>query len=140
MDTLINYWAVLGAAVAMMLVGSLWYGPFFGKKWMKLLGTTHADMKERSKRTGVSAPVAMALMFVCTLVLSYILANVILLLGAATEGDALLIAFWAWLGLVVPVLASFVLFEQRPVKLFLINIGYYFVAFGAAAFILAHWL
>ena len=30
----INYWAVLVSAIASMAIGSLWYGPLFGKQFM----------------------------------------------------------------------------------------------------------
>ncbi|HLD39833.1 MAG TPA: DUF1761 family protein, partial [Candidatus Nanoarchaeia archaeon] len=33
-----NYLAVLVAAIAAYVVGFLWYGPVFGKKWMALMG------------------------------------------------------------------------------------------------------
>lgn len=31
MQITINYWKVIGAAVANVAVGALWYGPVFGK-------------------------------------------------------------------------------------------------------------
>jgi hypothetical protein len=36
----INYLAVIAAAIAAVGVGVLWYGPLFGKEWMKLMGYT----------------------------------------------------------------------------------------------------
>jgi hypothetical protein len=32
----VNFLAILAAAVANLLLGFLWYGPLFGKPWMKL--------------------------------------------------------------------------------------------------------
>lgn len=136
MNIVINYWAILGAAVSMMVVGSLWYGPIFGKPWMKLAGISKESQKDEK---GLSMPAAMGLMFVCALVISDVLAHLIVATAAQTEGDALMLAFWAWLGFIVPTFASFVLFERRPFKLYLINIGQYLVSFAAAAIILAHW-
>src|SRR5258705_4829968 len=37
-DIHLNYWAILGAVAATMALGFLWYGPIFGKAWMKEMG------------------------------------------------------------------------------------------------------
>ncbi|MBI3341870.1 DUF1761 domain-containing protein, partial [Candidatus Curtissbacteria bacterium] len=38
MEFQINYMAVVAAAVVNMVLGFLWYGPLFGKPWMKMMG------------------------------------------------------------------------------------------------------
>ena len=38
MFSLLNIWAVLGSMVASIVFGFLWYGPLFGKPWMRLSG------------------------------------------------------------------------------------------------------
>ena len=45
MEIQINFWAVLAAMASAMILGSLWYGPLFGKQWMKLNNFTPADLK-----------------------------------------------------------------------------------------------
>src|SRR5258706_8491767 len=37
-DIHLNYWAILVAVAATMALGFLWYGPIFGKAWMKEMG------------------------------------------------------------------------------------------------------
>ena len=61
----INYLAVVLATVAAMLVGWVWYGPLFGKRWRALTGD------ERPK-AAVVYPVA----FVANVVTAYVLAYV----------------------------------------------------------------
>jgi len=39
----VNFLAVFVAAIAGFVVGPLWYGPLFGKKWMELAGITTED-------------------------------------------------------------------------------------------------
>ena len=34
----VNYLAVLACGVVAMILGFLWYGPLFGKKWSQLMG------------------------------------------------------------------------------------------------------
>ena len=45
----INYLPILVAAVADMVVGAIWFGPLFGKHWMKLTGMKASDMKNAPK-------------------------------------------------------------------------------------------
>jgi hypothetical protein len=47
-DTLgdINWLAVLIATVIYMVLGALWYGPLFGKAWMKAIGWAGPDEQE----------------------------------------------------------------------------------------------
>src|SRR3981189_2708457 len=37
-DIHVNYWAILVAVAATMVLGFLWYGPILGKAWMKEMG------------------------------------------------------------------------------------------------------
>ena len=48
----INYIAVVGAAVAAMVIGFLWYGPLFGKQWTKLMNFDKKKIDE-AKRKGM---------------------------------------------------------------------------------------
>jgi len=41
----ISLLGVLLSAVAAMLIGSVWYGPLFGKPWMKSMNMTKKDME-----------------------------------------------------------------------------------------------
>ncbi len=42
----VNYWAVLTCGLVSMVVGSIWYGPIFGKLWMRLNGVTQAECEK----------------------------------------------------------------------------------------------
>lgn len=136
MMQLLNYWAVLGAGIAAMIIGSLWYSPLLlGNQWMKLNNISEKDSKEMSK----SAMSAMLGMFVGSLIMSYVFAHVLVLIGATTITSALVAGLWLWLGFIVIPYSSGVLFERRPVGLFFINIGYYLVSMLVMALILTAW-
>jgi len=47
-DIQLNYWAILAAVAASMVIGFLWYGPILGKAWMKEMGRP-ADHKPAPK-------------------------------------------------------------------------------------------
>lgn len=123
----VNYLAILLCGILSMVVGFLWYGPLFGKEWMKLSGMTDKVKEEAKKNMGQTY----GIMFVLSLVMAWILAHFIWY--AAPASATLMIgvktAFWGWLGLVVPTSASKYLFnpEKKPWKLFYLDAGYYLV-------------
>ena len=131
MDIAVNYGAVLGATVVSFIIGWLWYGPLFGKKWMVLRKMDPAAM------TGEMPYKLMAGEFVLTLVVAYVLAHFTVLFGATTAPEALELAFWVWLGFYATTLAGPVLWENVPYELYLINAGRWLVSLLAMALILS---
>jgi hypothetical protein len=77
--------------------------------------------------------------FVLSLVLVYVLAHFVQYTKATTAMAGIQTAFWLWLGFVVTTQLPTVLFEQRALGLFLINVGYQFVGCALAGAILAVW-
>jgi len=136
----INYLAVLVAAIAQMVLGFLWYGPFFGKPWTAMMKITPEQMAEaRAKGMGKSY----AIMIVGALLMSWILAHAIIFASAylmfygAMAG--ITIGFLNWLGFVAPVTVGSVLWEGKPWKLWFLNAGYYLVGLCLMGAILAVW-
>ena len=140
MDITLNYWAILVAVVAINVLGALWYGPLFGKLWMNLSGWSEADramMKTpEGKKKGTRA---MLLGLIPSIVMVYVLAHIVYAYDAITLALGIQAGFWVWLGFIATVLFNAVLYERKPVKLYLLNIGYYFVALLIAGVILAIW-
>ena len=131
----INYLAVLVAAIASMALGFLWYGPLFGNQWKKLMGFTDKSMKAM-KLTPMQA---MAGGFISTLVMSYILAHFIDYIQANTIADGAVAGIWIWLGFIATVQLGSVLWEGKPVKLYVINTLHYLAALVVMGGILAVW-
>lgn len=132
----VNLIAVVVSAIVSMVVGSLWYGPLFGKKWMKLVGITKDDMEKGKKEM----PKTYALMFVGSLVTSFVLAVTIGMSPMHTINEGITVAFWVWLGFIAAVKLSDVLFEKKPWTLFLIECGYYLVFLTIAGAIIGGWM
>jgi hypothetical protein len=141
-DIHINYLAVLIAAVAYFMIGWVWHSVLFGKAWIKLMGFDKLDKKKQQamkKKMGRS----MAFNFLTTLVTAYCMAYSVQS-GAAFYHVAgvslgLQTGFWIWLGFIATSMLNSVLWEGRPFKLYLINVGYYLASFLAVATILAVW-
>ena len=137
----INLWAVLAAAVANMIIGALWYGPLFGKRWMALMGFTPDGMKNMP----MTMAQAMVGGLVSSLIMAYILAHDAFVwhdfFGASVgpQAFALQLAFWIWLGYVATTLARQVLWEGKSWHLFILNASNSLVSLVVMAFILVQW-
>jgi hypothetical protein len=138
----VNFLAILGAAVASMVVGFIWYGPLFGKPWSKLMGwgeMTPEKMKEMQKK---ATPGYIA-SFVGALVMAYVLTHIYTYASIYTQTygvtGGLMAAFWCWLGFVAPVTLGAVLWDNKPLTLWYINGGYYLVLLLAMGAIVGMW-
>ena len=131
----INYIVVLIAAIASMIVGALWYSPLlFGNLWAKLSNFSKSDM-EKAKKKGMGSSYFMA--FIGSLVTAFVLAAFINLAGAESLRVALEIAFWLWLGFIATTTLSSVLWEGKPVKLYMLNNAHNLVSILIMAAIIA---
>jgi len=141
MDVVINYWAVFGAAVAAIVLGMLWYGPLFGKQWMRIVGISKADMEAMGEKGKRMMMRSYALMTIGTLVMAYVLAHVLTYASAFTGSvgaDAGIAAGLSiWIGFVAPVMMGNVIWEGRPWKYWFITSGYYLVSLILMGIILA---
>lgn len=139
LEVQVNFWAVLAASVAAMILGSLWYSPLlFAKAWMRAIGKDPNDTVEMDhmKKGAGHAYVGM---FITALITAYILAHFAQYAGATTVMGGLQLGFWAWLGFIATVQLGTVLFENRSKKLYFINTGFQLVNMLAMGVILALW-
>jgi hypothetical protein len=116
----------------------VWYSKaLFGEVWMGLIGFSDADI-EKAKEAGMAKTMVVA--FIASLVMGYVLANVVDFIQAKTALDGALTGFMIWLGFVATVLLNTVLWEKRPVKLYLINSFQILVSLVVMGAILTVWV
>ena len=127
---------VIGATIASIVIGFIWYGPLFGKLWITMMGWTPEEI-DSQKQSGMAK--SYTLMTLGSLVSAYILGNFVQLAGAVTAWDGITVGFFAWLGFAVPLLLSSVIWEGKPWKLYGLNTGYQLAAWCAMGAILAIW-
>lgn len=128
----INYWAVLVATLAFMIIGSLWYSQLlFGKAWMKYLGLKREDMK------GSWAPIVWAA--VLAFVISLSLAVLMQISNGATFGECFMVGVIVAV-LVAAIFANDFIFNQKKFPHYLITAGYYVFSILVASAILAAWM
>lgn len=130
----VNYWAVLVAALANMVIGAIWYNPrAFGTAWMRLTGRTMADAQQQNART------AYLLTFLAALLAAYVLSLFVDFTRAANLAAGAWTGILLWLGLVATTgLANFV-FEGKPWSLYAIVYGHHLVALAVMGAIVAVW-
>jgi len=137
----INPLSVVVAGAAAVVLGFLWYGPFFGKPWMKIMGFNKEDM-QKAMKNGMGK--TYALMIVTVLITAYVLANAIGVLSdlllRSELSISIMVAFWMWLGFQVPVLMDAQLWEGKTWKLFAINASYRLAGLLVMGAILALWM
>ena len=134
----LNYWAVLVSAVASMVIGALWYSPIlFGNIWMNLMKIDPKNI-DKMKDKGMGKYYFTA--FNGSLIMSFVLAVLVDYAGAVTVSDALMLGFLIWLGFSETVLLNSVLWEGKPVKVYLINIFQLLVSLLIMSTILTLWI
>lgn len=122
----INWLAVLAATVAGFALGGLWYGPLFGKVWMRSIGMDPEAAKKTSKK-------GLRQLLTITFILQWIMA-VCLAFFIGNAPDAMMGTLYGfltglpWIALAIAVNA---LYEGKGLNYMLINGGYWTVNFTA---------
>lgn len=132
----INYISILVCGVVAMIVGFIWYGPLFGKKWMEIIGAPEVDEQKKKEMQKGMMPMYI-LQFVLVLGQVYVLSHFVKGWAGATGIET---AVWIWLGFVMPTIAASVMWtnESKNMKIarFGIQAGYQLVLFVIFGFVL----
>lgn len=134
--TSVNILAVLTGAIALMVMGAVWYGPLFGARWMASVGITD-EMKRQTKKDAMRKTWAMG--FCNSLVLSYTLNLFINTLGAFSWTQGAIVGAVIGVGFITTTLFSAVIWEGKKLETFYINAGYYILAPAIVSAIFAVW-
>jgi len=127
MDIIIIIALIIAGAVIIQGLGALWYGPLFGKQWMKVTGRT----KESMAASETNMKMMYGLSAVAGLVLSAFLFLVVA--GSATVTGSTQIVISAMLTTLIvggaTSLSSY-LFDERSIWVWVIHYGYMTLAAG----------
>ena len=128
----INYLAVIVMTVFNFILGGLWFSPpLFGKIWVKLIDKKQEELMSPAK--------AMSLSVITTLIMTYFLAYFIALIGTQTFAGGMTIGAFLWIGFTAAPSMNNVIFEGKPLKLYIIHASYYLVCLIVSGGILAIW-
>ena len=128
----VHYPAVLAAAALGFVIGGLWYSPLaFARVWMQAAGIDEAQARQApmGRVFGFSALAQLVIAF-----------NLAAFIGPKADlGFGLMAGLAAGLGWVAMSLGVIYLFEQRPLKLWLVNAGYQVVTYTLMGALLGVW-
>ena len=122
---------VLAAAASSFVLGGLWYGPLFGKRWQRLTGLTEQQLDAGSPARvfGISFLLAIVQAWVFAMFLG---PDPSLALGLGAGASTGL----CWVGAALGVND---LFERRPLGLWAVNAGYHTIAFTLYGLVFGLW-
>ena len=123
----VNLVGVAVAAVLAMAVGFIWYGPLFGKEWMKLMGKSKEQFEK--EKAGSNMGMMYGIAFIGALVTAFVLSVFISSLEATSLAGGAMVALWAWVGFILTVTGMNALFMKTPKKLFYIDVFHHLAAF-----------
>jgi hypothetical protein len=120
-----HWLAIILAALAGFLVGGLWYGPLFGKAWMKARGLSEEELKG-----GANMPLIFGTTFVLNLIAAFMLDHLYQTYDAPVGLHySLVIASIIGVGFIATSIGVNYLFSRMPRSLFLIDAGYWIVIY-----------
>ncbi len=132
-EVAINWKAVLLATVVSFVLGALWYGPLFGKPWMRSIGIDPAAARQAPK-------IGLRRMLSITFILEWMMAICLAyFIGTADAAHGALYGLLTGLPWVASAIAVNSLYEQKPAAYIFITGGYWTVVFTLMGLILGAW-
>jgi len=130
----INILAVVISAIASMVVAFAWYSPpLFEKAWLEEIGRTREEIEEDS-------PLKYLVAFIGSLLMAYILARLLDIVGGPSLELGILMAVVVWVAFVAATSAANFAFAGRPVRLWLIENGSHLLTLLVMGTILGVWV
>ncbi len=136
----INVWSVLAITVVSFIFSFLWYGPLFGKLWLKLAKVPAIEVAKAKKKGMGGMGKQMLLGFIGTFILTYIFSGFISLLGIVDTVQGAILGFWIWLGFFASTtLLNGTLWEGKSWGLFFFNALYWLINLKMIGFLIVLW-
>lgn len=132
----INYLAVAVSSVIFFVLGSVWFSALFGTMWVAELENHNVTIEQP---TSNDLFLKMALTFIANCMASFAMACLVIMTGSTTVATGLVLGIIASLGFVVVSIGSVFIWENRSLKLFLIDVGYPVLGILVAAVLLSVW-
>lgn len=106
----VNITEVAAAAVAMFIVSGFWFMVPFGNLWGKIHGFDRLSKAEQEKAQKAMGPYYLVTVLT-TFMTAFVLSHFI---GALSDVQFYQVAFWVWLGFMLPTTASDMIFGGAP--------------------------
>jgi hypothetical protein len=126
----INLIHVVITAVVVFAFGAIWFGPLFGKQWMKMAKVT--------KKNGMNPAQAMILEYISTFIMTVFTAFFVYKLGLSSYLDGALLGVYLAVGFSATAALAAVLWEQKPAGLYIICVSQRIIATAIAGGLLTY--
>jgi hypothetical protein len=133
----LNWLAILASAIASMIIGSVWFGPLFGKMYISLMGMDKLSSEEQAKMKK-SMMMTYVWQFIASVVTFIVLDRFIINLHITSLSGAVITALFAWIGFMIPIQLGQALWGGK-MKLFWLGAGNSLLTMVAAGLILGTW-
>ena len=131
-----NYWAILVAAVAYFIIGSLWFSALFGKAWMAEIGKHGLTIKEPTKS---QITTKMVLTFLYNLIAAFALAYLVFATRTFNWLAGIKLGLLCGVCFAAVGMAISFNWESRSAKLVMIDAGYAIAGIAVCGVILGAW-
>ncbi len=134
-----NLIAIFVCGILSMVIGFIWYGPLFGKKWAEIVGANLGDIEKRKEMHKKAGPLYLV-QFLMTLFQIYVLNCLIHVLENTSP---IVLSIWIYLAFVIPIVAGSAMWNNDSKKVawtrFLLQAGYQLILFVMFGLILGTW-
>lgn len=135
----VNFLAILFSAILAMVVGAIWYGPLFQKRWLEVIGASQLDLEARKKMQSEAGK----LYFIQFLLVLFQVGAIHYLTGYISIHYAFSLTLLFWLVFVMPTIAGTCMWNNDSTRTawsrFFIQSGYQLVIFAIFGIILQFW-
>lgn len=129
----LNFLAIIVSSVIYFAFGSVWFGPLFGKSWLRLVGLS---LTEEDKK---NALFIFTKTFILDFVITFSTALIILLTQSDNIIDALKVSIIIGLGFIIAPFLGNYMYAKRSMRLFLIESCYHVICIIVVSIILTLW-
>jgi hypothetical protein len=135
--TMVNWLAVVVAAMATFFLGALWYTAIFGGAWARLNGYTELKLAEIRK----DKPPALffTAMIVAYLLIASVVAMIARAAGVASAVDGALLGLLLWIGLALGIGITAYVASDKPVGVYAIDLSYQLIFLVMIGAIVGAW-
>lgn len=135
-----NIIATIILALVYIGIARLWYSKsLFGKVYASSCDMKKDASKEKECSSCCVSPAQQIITFIQAFVMAFILGYVVNAFQPQTLGEGVKIGFFAWLGFIAANELSAVIWCARPIKQYLVDIGFMLVVFAIWGAVFALW-
>ena len=117
-------WPVMAGAAAFFVVGAIWYGVMFGKKWQKAAGLSDEDL------VGGNMALIFGLTFLFEMLIAMVLWHLIVRTDAAPH-VVMMMAMGFAVGIMIPAVGINYLYQRKSLTLFAIDSAHFVLGMAA---------